>query len=618
MFETLVAYRYLVDPRLPPRITAGLVVCLAETAAGIILFFGHHGGLTASLLAGAPIWLALIIASMVQGPRSRSIRWATGTLGTFHALYVLAAIAAPVWHRSWILPLLVPALGALIVVGLAMARLWINKRAILILIMMTMTALVVTAIQLRLDSATSAYAGALLIAAGSLGTTVFGLMCFFSAFTTISITGVILGAASLIMVRSVTRGFAHEFQDKVLGFNAHVLVMKNYYGFTEHAEVAKMVRTIPHVTGAAPFTIAEMIITAKGRHTTVLMKGIDPTRVGEVLDLTKYVRVKGAAELKRTLDSMGTNLSRGLVIPGKTESCQRFDEDGDPIPGATKNCKLPGIMIGTKLAHKLRVHRGDVVRLISPTAELESYRSDSDSGDEASQTVLARDFRVAGLFYCGFEEYDDKLVFVDLRAAQHFVNPSALPEDDNAVLGIEVKLDDIYQAGQVARIIRANLGKGDYRVVTWYELNRPLFEALRTQKRMMTLIVFITVVVAAFGILSALSMMVLTKTREIAILKAMGATKSAISRIFQFTGIMVGMVGVVAGTGLGVLNAQFLSRLHFPLDPKVYLISRLPVLIDWREVGLVILSGLLLCFLSTLYPARKASAKKPVDGLRYE
>ncbi|MCD6499236.1 MAG: ABC transporter permease [Deltaproteobacteria bacterium] len=591
---------------------------MAETAAGLLLFFDRHGGLTASLLSSAPIWLTWVVSWMSRGPRSRAIRWATGTLGAFHALYVLAAVIAPVWHRSWLLPLLLPTAGALIAIGLALFHIWNSKRAILILTMMAMTALIVTTIQLRLNSATSAYAGALLIAAGSLGSTVFGLMCFFSAFTTISITGVILGAASLVMVRSVTRGFAHEFQDKVLGFNAHVLVMKNYYGFTEYAEVAKMVRKIPHVTGAAPFTIAEMIVTAKGRHTTVLMKGVDPRRVGEVLDLTKYVRVKGPADLKWTLHAMATNLSRGLVIPGKPESCQRFDEDGDPIPGATKNCKLPGIMIGTKLAHKLRVHRGDVIRLISPTAELESYRSDSDSDDGASQTVLARDFRVAGLFYCGFQEYDDKLVFVDLRAAQHFVNPASLPEDDNAVLGIEIKLDDIYQAGQVAQTIRTNLGKGDYRVVTWYELNRPLFEALRTQKRIMTLIVFITVVVAAFGILSALTMMVLTKTREIAILKAMGATSSSISRIFQFTGIMVGMVGVVAGTGLGVLNAQFLSRLHFPLDSKVYLISRLPVLVDWSEVGLVILSGLALCFLSTLYPARKASARTPVDGLRYE
>jgi lipoprotein-releasing system permease protein len=481
-------------------------------------------------------------------------------------------------------------------------------------LILTIAGGVIVAIRLSWNDVSIQYVGAFLVAGGGLLAVVLFLTCFFSVFTTISITGVILGAASLVMVRAVTRGFGQEFQDKVLGFNAHVLVMKNTYGFTEYRSVMDLVRKIPQVSGAAPFTIAEMIITHEEKHTTVLMKGVDPRRVEEVLDLPKYVQASDREELDRIMDGMGRHLDKGLVGPGQTGACKRFDEDGDPIPGAEKKCELPGIMLGKGLKTTLKVEQGDVVRLISPTAELESYRQ--TTGEQPRP--LARDFRVVGSFYCGFEEYDQKMAFVHLKAAQRFVNPSALPEDDNAVLGVEIKLDDIYEAGNVAQHIKAMLGSADYRIVTWDQLNRPLFEALRTQKLIMTLIVFIMVLVAAFGILAALIMMVLNKTREIAILKAMGATAGGISRIFQFAGVMVGMVGVGCGVGLGVLNCHFLSGLNFPLDPQVYLISRLPVMVDWVEMVTVLAAGLVLCFLSTLYPSYRASSFHPVDGLRYE
>ena len=617
MYELLVATRYLFKPRLTPGIVTGLLLSLTEVTAGALLFTLPTHSPLASLLALAPVTLVTSLVWLVgtHRPQWSTARRASLVLWTIHALLAAGTRGGALWYPALSLTVLLPALATLVLALVPRDRR--GDRHPLLLgtaAGITLTTLILTALAIKLRGSPVSYAGGLLMGAGSLVFLVFLLLCFFSAFTTISVTGVVLGAASLVMVRSVTRGFAQEFQDKVLGFNAHVLVMKNYYGFNEYPEVAKMVRTLPHVTGAAPFTIAEMLITAGKKHTTVLMKGVDPPRVGEVLDLNRYVQVSGPKALARAIDAMSDNLDKGLVLAGRPGSCQRFDEDGDPVPGATNHCALPGILIGKGLARKLGVGPGDVVRLISPTAELQAYRDDQPAAD----VPLARDFRVVATFYCGFEEYDDRLVFVHLRAARHFVNPEADQDDDNAVLGIEIKLDDIYAAGTVADSIRKRLPPGDYRVVTWYELNRPLFEALQSQKRMMTLFVSITVLVAVFGILAALTMMVLNKTREIAILKAMGATKGGVSRIFQLAGVMVGMAGVLGGTLLGLLNCRVLSAVHFPLDPKVYLISRLPVLVSWSEVGLIVLSGLVLCFLSTLYPAYRAARHDPVQGLRYE
>jgi len=718
MFETLVAWKYLFQPRLQPKITAWLIVCLIQVAAGTVLYYKIPEPLIALLWSAAPIWLIYVVSALVKKQLSKSepenggeqvykqngpektfgsLTGVTGTVGMFQALLLISILLSRYNPHLFALIIVCPLFASLLIwetkrrmklradsrirlqdrgrrdarparreegeqlaVTNPVSRIFraastdrtefrpsqymdvCNRRetqqggmdrrtnpevilesalkwgsALKRSMGLTVAGFATMLLTISITNISVQYVGAFLIAGSSLLAVVFFLTCFFSVFTTISITGVILGAASLVMVRAVTRGFGQEFQDKVLGFNAHVLVMKNTYGFTEYPDVLKTVRNIKHVTGAAPFTIAEMIITHEKKHTTVLMKGVDPKRVEEVLDLTTYVQADSKKELNQVMSGMDQNLDKGLVGPGQKGSCQRFDDDGDPIPGIVKNCKLPGIMLGRDLAKTLRVKKGSVVRLISPTAEYRKYDLD-EKKDTVGHPPLARDFRVSGTFYCGFEEYDQKMAFVHLKAAQRFVNPHALPEEENAVLGIEIKLDDVYKAGEVARDIELALGTADYRIVTWDQLNRPLFEALRTQKLIMTLIAFVMVIVAGFGILAALSMMVINKTREIAVLKAMGASAGGVSRVFQLAGVMVGMVGVGCGVGLGILNCHFLSGLNFPLDPKVYLISRLPVLVDWGEMLSVLGAGLILCFLSTLYPSHKASSFHPVDGLRYE
>lgn len=459
------------------------------------------------------------------------------------------------------------------------------------------------------------YLGTLTMGVGLLAFTVAVLWTLFSMFTTVSILAVFFAVGTMVMGRAVTSGFSQEFMDKVLGFNAHVLVMKWGYGLTEHRQVVADVRGLKHVTGAAPFTIADMLVAKEREHTHVLMKGVLPSTVGEVLDLRKYIQAKGPADLDAKLRRMDQHLDKGGVGPGQPGGCEpKYDQDGDPIPGSRGDCDLPGIVIGKRLAERLHAREGSIVRLISPTAEIQKLRG---AGVIKGAPPQARDFRVAGIFYCGFEEYDQKLVFVHLRAAQQFLNPMDSPEED-AVLGVEIKLDDVYMAPEVAAEIERKLGGQPYRVITWMQLNKPLFSALHMQRLIFVVIGIVVLGVAAFCILAALAMMVIDKTREVAILRSMGSSAGGIARIFLLVSLLIGSFGSILGAGFGLVMSRSLGMLDFPLDPKVYLISRLPVLVSYGEVLAMVAGTLVLCFVAALYPAFKAASLRPVDGLRYE
>lgn len=464
MFESVTAWRYLFRPRFTP----------GRLVFALLTFITGAGGMVIQALAPRPLTLVLLLlgvgGALVLGG---GIGWLA--LRGSEAQRILSALVM---------------LGGVVLVGAGLV--WIMRPA-------------------------SEYVGAGLGAVGFLLFVVACLLFVFTMFTVVSILAVFVAVSTMVMVRSVTNGFSQEFKDKVLGFNAHVLVMKWGYGLTEYPEVISEVKRIPHVTGAAPFTIADMLVAKGSEHTHVLMKGVQPHTVGEVLDLKKYVRSDNAKDLQRRIDSMGWHLDKGALGAGQTGECKcKTDPDGDCIPGSRRKCKLPGIMIGTRLAERLMAKVGDIVRLISPMAEIQKLRGEVRGGPP-----VARDFRVVGLFYCGFEEYDQKLVFVHLKAAQHFLNPGSGPDKD-AVLGVEIKLDDIYAATEVAKAIEKRLGGKPYRVITWMQLNKPLFSALRTQRLIMIIISAILLMVAAFCILAALAMMVIDKTREVTILRSMG------------------------------------------------------------------------------------------------
>jgi len=427
--------------------------------------------------------------------------------------------------------------------------------------------------------------GAALMLAGGVGMAAAMLLAIFSTFTAVSVLGVSIGVSILIWVLSVTSGFQDEFRNKVLGVNAHILILKYGLDFSEYRSVMSKCEDLPEVEAAAPFVFNEMMLARGQRLSGVLVKGVDPKLVGKVLDLPKHI------EKPRKVKK---NQLPRLLRPS------RDDDSGDLK-------RTPGIIIGRVLAEKLEAKVGDMLRLVSPLSGL-----DLAGWSAAGEIPRSRDFRVEGIFYSGFNEYDKRLVYVHLRDAQDFL------DQGDVVTGVDLKIRDVFRARPLAKKIAGLLGGTPYRAIDWSELNRNLFTALALQKLFLILVIAIIVVVAAFNVLAALYVLVVRKTREIAILKSMGISNWGVARIFQSTGIIVWLVGTGLGLLWGYLGALVLRRYGFPLDPKVYHISELPVRLDPWEFFFTALFALVVCVLATLYPSIKASRQNPVEGLRYE
>jgi lipoprotein-releasing system permease protein len=374
-------------------------------------------------------------------------------------------------------------------------------------------------------------------------------------------------------VLSVTSGFQASFRDKVLGVNAHVLVMKNTQDFSNYRDIEEMAAKIKYVQAVQPFQFNEMQVTrGLGVVATGAVKGVDPKRIGTVLDLPKHM-VEGSVE--------------ALAVR----------EEGQPAP----------IILGRELAKKLKAKLGDVVTLVSPLQGI-----DTKTWLHAGKPPKTAKFRIAGIFYSGFDEYDRRLMYTDIKEIQDFL------EQGDVVMGVEMRLTDVTKAAWVAGELEKRLGGDPWSVMDWQELNRNLFTALKLQKIALTVFLTLIIIVAAFNMVAALTMMVFDKTKEIAILKSMGSTSGGSARVFQVVGLTIGGVGTVLGLGLGLLLCTVVSRYGYPLDPKVYLIDQLPILVNPAEVVMIGVITMIIAGAATLYPAFKASSLAPVDGLRYE
>ena len=423
--------------------------------------------------------------------------------------------------------------------------------------------------------------GAALLVAGGVLLAAVVLLGLFSTFTAIAMLGLALGIAILTWVLSVTSGFQVAFRDKVLGVNAHVLVLKYGLDFSEYRDVIKKVEADPQVEAAAPFLFNEMMMARGNRLSGVLVKGVDPQRVGRVLALPRHiVEPHGASDdpaaMYRLLNT-------------------RADNRHEPA----------GLIVGRGLASKLRLRVGQPVRLVSPLSGLDigGWSADSD-------LPRSRDFRVAAIFDSGFDEYDKRLVYVHMKEVQAFF------EQGDVVTGVELRVRDVHRAPVIAKGVLGRLGNGPYRTVDWGELNRNLFTALNIQKLFLEVVVggFLAVV-ACFNVVAALAMLIIRKTREIASIKAMGASSWGVARVFQSCGILVWLVGALLGLSCGYLGGLLLRRYGFPLDAKVYLINELPVRMDPKEFAAVAFGALIICLLATLYPAYRAARLDPVVGL---
>ncbi|MFT3693616.1 MAG: ABC transporter permease [Kofleriaceae bacterium] len=417
--------------------------------------------------------------------------------------------------------------------------------------------------------------GVLMLVLGMISTAVFTLLAVFSVFTSVSVLGVVLGVAALTIVLAVTTGFQKQFRDKVLGVNAHVIVMKSASTFAEYRDVMDTAMKIDKdVIAVQPFIFAEMLVTrGKGELSGVAIKGVDPKLVRGVLDLDSH------------------------MIEGS------IDELAKPV----KDGELPPIIMGKELAHKLKAKLGDDVTVVVPLSNI-----DFDTWRAKSSAPRTRKFRVAGIFYSGFDEYDRRLMYVALRDTQELVGRG------DQVMGVELKVKNVDRADKIRDHLEKALGGPPYQVQDWYDLNRNLFTALDFQKLALVIILTLIIIVATVNMVSALTMMVTDKTREIAIMKSMGSTSSSVARIFLVLGLAIGSVGTLLGVGIGLATCYAVSAYGYHLDPKVYLIDRLPIEVRFFEVLLVAGITLVISLVATLFPSQGASALTPVEGLRYD
>ncbi len=406
--------------------------------------------------------------------------------------------------------------------------------------------------------------------------------------TVISIGGVTVGVAALIATLAVMTGFKEDIQDKILGTNSHIVITDrtrdDIQGYRRLVDEAK---TVPHVLAATPFIFKQVLLSSETSAFGVVLRGIDP-------------------ETEAQVTAIGKNMVEGKLGHLTAPPPATIEE---PAVGEEKGNALPGIIIGKELAGRLGAFLGDPISIISPVGK-EGAPIGKALGGPAGFTPKIRKFRVVGIFHSGMYEYDSSLAYISIAEAQQFFNLS------DTVTGVEVKVDDIYIADRVSREIETRLGF-PYHARDWMKLNRNLFSALKLEKMMMFIVLILIILVASFNIVSTLTMTVVEKSREIAILKAMGATRESIMRIFMLEGVIIGGVGVILGVPLGLAVSLAIER-FYTLPGDVYYISHLPMKIHLLDVILVASAAILIGFLATLYPSFQAAKLDPAEALRYE
>ena len=432
--------------------------------------------------------------------------------------------------------------------------------------------------------------------------------------TAISIAGVAIGVLALTVVLSVMSGFEGDLKQKILGTNSDGFLMKYSSDFSEWKSIEPKIAKVRGVVGATPFILNEVMIAEKESLTGAELKGIDPATAGTVSDLPKQVIAGELSWITDTAKIPSTPVKLKADKAAQLGDLEDYElkigsrRQEHPEEGSAHSvtaealAKMPGICVGKEMSSQLRIWVGDVVNVITPLGDI----------GPTGPVPRSRAFRVACILYSGMYEYDSKFAYIALPEAQKFFRLG-----DN-ITGFELKFTNVDAARTLGRRVVAELGGYPYRAKDWAELNRNLFSALKLEKLAMAIILTFIVLVASFNILSTLIMLVLEKTKEISILKSMGARDASVMKIFVMEGLAIGGIGTATGLLLGLALCSFIERYGLRLDPDVYYISNLPVNVDAGQFATVAIVSLALSYLATLYPSIKASRLSPVDGLREE
>ncbi len=393
---------------------------------------------------------------------------------------------------------------------------------------------------------------------------------FISVIAGFSFVGIMLGVATLIIVMAVMNGFRKDLFSKILGLNGHIIVHKIGEPFTDYADMTRKLGVVPGVKHALPLIEGQVMVSSAVQATGGLVRGVNE-------------------EALRSLPLIWNNIRSGTL--------EGFD-------GAA------GIAIGTRLANSLRVSEGDTITLVSPRGATTPFGT-------APRTKA---YPIVAIFELGMSEYDRTMIFMPLGEAQRYFSKG------EQVDVLEIVVDDPEKVGEYANALRA-AGGPTIQLSDWRQRNETFFTVLEVERNVMFIILSLIVLVAALNIISGMMMLVKDKGRDIAILRTMGASKSAVMRVFLITGASIGVVGTIAGFILGVVFCwnieavrQFVSWITGTrlFDPTVYYLTKLPAEIDPKETAFIVLMALALSIFATLYPSWRASKLDPVEALRYE
>lgn len=389
-----------------------------------------------------------------------------------------------------------------------------------------------------------------------------------SLITWISIVGVMVGVMALCVVTSGFSGFQKSFREKILGNNAPLILFRFSDDIENYEPVLEAIEGVDGVRGAAPFIYSEVLAQSEtGRSSGIVIYGIDPERIVNV-----------------------TDLENDMI-------------DGTLAALAPSQEGLPQIILGKDLSDtELFAFKGMYVDLVSPKGDITPF----GIGPKIKR------FEVGGIFHSGMYEYDSKSAYMHLHNAQKIFG------EPGKIKGIQISVDDIEKASAVAQRVKQKVGS-DYYIRHWMELNRDLFMAFQTEKKLSFIVLAMIILVASFNIIGTLTLLVMTKGKEIAILKAMGATKRSIQTIFVISGTVIGLIGTLLGLALGFVACYLLKHyFRFDLNAGVYQMDHLPILINPMEFLWIGICALTICFLATIYPAYRAASIEPTEGLRYE
>ena len=389
---------------------------------------------------------------------------------------------------------------------------------------------------------------------------------YISVITSISTLGIMIGVMALIVVLAVMNGFREDLMNKILGVNSHLLIMSYRGGIEDTEPVIKKALEVDGVLSATPFIYSQVMIKNAGNISGAILRGLDPATAGTVINIESMIE-GGSLELLK-------------------------GSEYEPL----------GIILGSELSKRIGALPGDTVTLVSPIGKLTPLGRMANEGK----------FSVKALFESGMYEFDSSMVYLSLTGAQDFLSLG------DEVTGIELKVRDIDKSDKIGEIVQDKLGY-PYWTKDWKMMNKSLFSALKLEKLAMFIILIMIVLVGAFNIISSLVMLVMEKTRDIAILRTMGTSSKSIMSIFIFQGLFVGLVGTL----LGLISGSFLCHLQaryqlIKLSPDVYYITILPIRMEWLDVVLIALAAIVISFIATIYPSWQASKVNPVEALRYE